>query len=119
MAQPILVLMLQRAKLESVSQRFRDKGGKPTEELRTFQAETQKAVVENGGKRIVLASDMWGFSGWDTFIVAEFPSIENWQKCFQRSQELQYSRYFDVMVVPGIDRLKSFEDQEHIRKVHK
>jgi hypothetical protein len=119
MAQPILVLGLQRAKWESLSQGFLDKEGKPTEAFRAHQVAVQSAFVESGGKRIVLASDEWGFSGWHQFLVNEFPSFESFQTLNQRLRELQYQRYFDFSYVPGIDRLKAFEDLEHIRKVRK
>ena len=120
MAQPVQILTLQRTKLESFSQQFLDRDGKLKEDLaHAYQAETERAFVDNGGKRLLLASDVWGFSGWDVFVVNEFPDLESVRAFRERAHAQQYSRYFDQLTVPGIDRLKEFQAQEHLRRAHK
>ena len=119
MAQPILILSLQRNNLEALSRQFADSDGRPKEKLfHAYQTETERAFVQNGGKRLILAADVWGFSGWDAFVVNRFPDLANFQAFREALRNQQYSRYFESLTVPGIDRLEWFEDREHIRRAH-
>ena len=120
MAQPIQVLTLQKVNLENFARRFMDDEGKMKGDLfSSHQTEVEKAFIDSGGKRIVLAQDVWGFSGWSGFMVAEFPDFESFQGLQKRAMELQYGRYFEQMRVPGVDMLKDFQAQENIKQAHK